>query len=50
MSSYWLSDWLDDEGIADLNVIDGVLRTSAGYERMLEAADRARQQLPDLPR
>ena len=50
MSGYWLLDWLDAEGIADVNVINGVLRTHAGYERMLSAADSARQYLPDPPR
>ncbi len=50
MSGYWLLDWLDSEGIADLEVIDGVLRTPSGYDRMVTAANEARRDLPDPPR
>jgi len=50
MSGYWLLEWLDAEGIADVGVIDGVLRTRQGYERMLHAADEARSVLPEPPR
>jgi hypothetical protein len=50
MSDYWLLDWIDDEGIADLDVIRGVLNTKSGYKRMLSAADTARRHLPDPPR
>jgi hypothetical protein len=50
MPGYWLLDWIDEEGIADLGVIDGVLRTKSGYKRMLAAADEARRHQADPPR
>lgn len=46
MTTYWLLDWLDDEGITDLGSLDGVLRTSAGFERIVTAADLARRRAP----
>ncbi|MER6938451.1 hypothetical protein ABTX24_02355 [Nocardioides sp. NPDC127514] len=47
MATYWLLDWLDEEGISDLGALDDVLRTPAGYERIIIAADVARSHAPE---
>lgn len=44
MAQYWLLDWVEREGVADVEVACGVLKTKEGFGRFLAAAEVALEQ------